>query len=98
MSNLFNKKPSLAFCIMMDAIGMLTYAIPFIGEWGDLIWAPFSGILFYVAFGSRGGLIGGVLNFLEEIIPFTDIIPTFTIAWYIQNHLMTDDKTKPLAK
>jgi hypothetical protein len=22
---------------------------------------------------------------LEELLPYTDIIPTFTIAWYIQN-------------
>jgi hypothetical protein len=31
-------------------------------------------------------MIGGVLNFLEEIIPFTDIIPSFTIAWFIRKN------------
>jgi hypothetical protein len=35
-------------------------------------------------FGGRFGMLGGVLNFLEEIIPFTDIIPSFTIAWFIR--------------
>jgi hypothetical protein len=37
-------------------------------------------------FGGRIGMIGGVLNFLEEIIPFTDIIPSFTIAWFIRKN------------
>jgi hypothetical protein len=32
------------------------------------------------------GLIGGVLNFLEEIMPLTDIIPSFTIAWFIRKN------------
>lgn len=32
-------------------------------------------------------------HFLEEIIPFTDIIPTFTIAWYIQQKLKPAEKT-----
>jgi hypothetical protein len=27
------------------------------------------------------GKIAGVLGFLEELILFTDIIPTFTITW-----------------
>ena len=44
----------------------------------------FSGYIFYKLFGGRLGLIGGVLDFLEEIIPGTDIIPSFTIAWFIR--------------
>jgi hypothetical protein len=32
-------------------------------------------------------MLGGAFSFLEEIIPFTDIIPTFTLAWYLQNKL-----------
>lgn len=84
-SKLFTKKPSLLFCIAMDAVGMLTYFVPAIGEWGDTVWAPLSAYIFYQSFGSVGGLLGGAFSFLEEILPFTDIIPTFTIAWYLQN-------------
>jgi hypothetical protein len=76
--------PSLALCILLDVVGMLTYAIPAFGEFGDVVWAPLSGIIFYRLFGGKFGMIGGVLSFLEEIIPWTDIIPTFTIAYFIR--------------
>lgn len=70
----------------MDIIGMATYIFPALGETADVVWAPISAFIFYLMFGGRFGMIGGVLNFLEEIIPFTDIIPTFTIAWFIRKH------------
>ena len=76
--------PNIALCIILDVIGMATYFIPALGEFADVIWAPISGFLFFTLFGGRFGMIGGVLNFLEEIIPFTDIIPSFTIAWFIR--------------
>jgi hypothetical protein len=78
--------PNIGICIIMDVIGMATYLFPALGEFGDIIWAPISGYVFYKLFGGRFGLIGGVLNFLEEIIPFTDIIPSFTIAWFIRKN------------
>ena len=83
-----NKKkpvvPNIALCILLDVIGMASYLIPALGEFADVVWAPISGLIFFKLFGGRFGVIGGVLNFLEEIIPFTDIIPSFTIAWFIR--------------
>ena len=76
--------PNIALCILMDLIGMVSYAFPAFAEFGDIVWAPISGYMFYKLFGGRLGLIGGVLDFLEEILPFTDIIPSFTIAWFIR--------------
>ena len=76
--------PNIAICIAMDLIGMFTYIIPALGEYADIIWAPISAMIFYKMFGGRIGLIGGVLNFVEEILPFTDIIPSFTIAWFVR--------------
>ena len=76
--------PNMAVCLIMDLIGMFTYAIPGLGEFADIVWAPISAIIFYKMFGGRIGMIGGVLNFLEEIMPFTDVIPSFTIAWLIR--------------
>lgn len=66
---------------------MFTYLIPGVAEWADAVWAPVSAMLFFQFFGGAGGLLGGAFSFLEEALPFTDIIPTFTIAWYIQNKL-----------
>ena len=78
--------PNIFICIVLDLIGMASYLIPAMGEFADIIWAPLSGLIFYKLFGGRFGMIGGVLNFLEEIIPFTDIIPSFTIAWVIRKN------------
>jgi len=78
---MFNKQPTLLFCLLMDALGYATYAIPGIGELGDIIWAPVSAIIFFKVFGGWKGAFGGIFNFVEEILPGTDFIPTFTIAW-----------------
>mgnify|MGYP000043250089 FL=1 len=28
------------------------------------------------------GKVGGVITFIEEIVPFTDFIPSFTLMWF----------------
>ena len=78
--------PNIGICILMDLIGMASYIFPAMAEFTDIVWAPISGYIFYKLFGGKIGMIGGVLNFLEEIIPFTDIIPSFTIAWFIRKN------------
>jgi hypothetical protein len=78
--------PPIGLCVVMDLLGMATYAIPGLGEFADIVWAPISGFVFYLLFGGRFGLLGGVLNFAEEIIPFTDVIPSFTIGWLVRKH------------
>ena len=87
MKNLKTEKlflPNIAICILMDLLGMATFIFPGVGEFVDLVWAPISGYIFYKMFGGRVGMIGGVLNFIEEVIPGTDVIPSFTIAWFIR--------------
>jgi len=75
--------PSLATCIFMDLIGYISYGIPFLGEVLDLAWAPISALIFMKLFGFRKGFIGGMFNFVEELLPGLDFIPTFTITWCI---------------
>jgi hypothetical protein len=75
------QQPSLAFCIIMDVLGFATYAIPGLGELGDIVFAPVSAIIFYFMFGSWKGAL---FNFTEEILPGTDFIPTFTIMWFMR--------------
>ena len=75
---MIKKQPSLAFCVVMDVLGFATYAIPGLGELGDIIFAPLSAIIFYFMFGSWKGAL---FNFTEEILPGTDFIPSFTIMW-----------------
>ncbi len=77
------KSPSLAVCILMDLIGLATFAVPVLGEFGDILWAPISALIFYKSFGGTKGMLGGMFNFLEEILPGFDFIPTFTIMYFM---------------
>lgn len=76
--------PSLLLCVLMDLFGYATYMLPVIGEWGDIVWAPISAFVFYKSFGGKTGTIGAFINFAEEIIPFTDFIPTFCLGYLYQ--------------
>ncbi|MEO5985182.1 MAG: hypothetical protein ABIP80_06720 [Ferruginibacter sp.] len=77
--------PSIVFCVFMDLIGYASFAIPGLAEISDVIWAPISAFIFLKTFGGRIGRMGSVFNFIEEVLPFTDFIPSFTIAWFIRN-------------
>ncbi len=84
-SHLFQKPmPSLAMCLLMDVLGYATYALPFLGEFLDILWAPVSAFIFFRMFGGTKGVVGGVFNFFEELMPGLDFIPTFTITWALQ--------------
>ena len=63
------------------------YSNPGIAETTDLIWAPISGMLLVAMYKGTTGKVAGVIGTLEELIPFTDIIPTFTITWFYENYL-----------
>src|SRR5215212_9258244 len=86
--------PNIALCVFLDLIGMASYVFPFLGEFSDLVWAPVSAMIFNKLFGGRLGMIGGVLNFLEELVPFTDVIPSFTIAWFIRKKELDKEAAK----
>lgn len=73
--------------IIFDAVGMLSFSIPFIGEFGDVIWAPMSAFILARMYKGTVGKVGGFISFVEELLPFTDIIPTFTLTW-IYTHII----------
>ncbi len=75
------QQTSLLFCLVMDAIGYATYALPFLGEFADIIWAPVSAVIFFRTFGGWKGAFGSVFNFAEELLPGFDFIPSFTLMW-----------------
>ncbi len=79
-------KPSLLFCIIMDAIGYISFTLPILGEFSDIIWAPVSAYVFYKTFGGVRGLFGGIFNFIEEALPFVDFIPSFSIMWFLEKN------------
>lgn len=85
--------PSLSFCILMDLLGYASFAIPFFGEFFDLLWAPISGLIYMKTFGGAKGFLGGGFAFLEELLPGMDIIPTFTITWFMQHARRKKEQT-----
>lgn len=77
-----DKKTKLLLSLVFDAIGMITYAVPIFGEAADVIWAPISGLLLVIMYKGTVGKVAGLFGTIEELIPFTDVIPTFTITWF----------------
>ena len=67
--------------LLFDGIGMISFSIPLLGEFSDVIWAPIAAFIMTRMYKGRVGRTASILTFLEEIIPFTDIIPSFTITW-----------------
>lgn len=67
--------------LVYDAIGMATASIPLVGGLLDLAWAPYAAKKMSEMYPGKKGKLASVIVFLEEILPFTDIIPTFTLMW-----------------
>jgi hypothetical protein len=75
------KYKKLVLGVLLDGIGMLSLALPGLGEFLDLIWAPVAGWLMVRMYPGRKGRIAGVIAFLEELLPGLDVIPSFTLMW-----------------
>ena len=75
------KYKKLFLGLLFDVIGMLSFAIPLIGDFADIIWAPLAGWLMTRMYKGKIGQVAGVITFLEEIIPGFDVIPSFTLMW-----------------
>jgi len=81
LEKISNKNRNLILGIVFDGIGMLSFIIPGIGEFSDVVWAPIAGFLMTQMYKGTVGKVGGIFAFIEEIIPFTDVIPSFTLTW-----------------
>jgi hypothetical protein len=77
-----DKKVKLLLSLIFDGIGMLSYVVPVFAESLDVVWAPISGLLLVLMYKGTVGKIAGLFGIIEELIPFTDVIPTFTITWF----------------
>jgi hypothetical protein len=89
------EKPStkkLISSILLDLVGMATYIFPIIGESFDIIWAPIAGFILNRMYKGTVGKVGGIIVFLEEILPATDIIPTFTLTWIYTYYFSKKEK------
>lgn len=66
----------LFFCLGIDFFGSLSEIVPVFGELTDIIYAPIAATALRSLYGSN---VIFALEFTEEILPFTDILPLATI-------------------
>ncbi len=87
-----SKYIKLGLSILFDALGLLSFAIPGVGEFEDIVWAPLSYWLMTKMYAGTLGKVSGIISFVEEAIPGTDFIPTFTITWFVEHYYFKKDK------
>jgi hypothetical protein len=67
--------------IILDLIGMASMFIPVVGWALDLIWAPYAAGQMRKMYPTIAGKRASWIVFIEEILPWTDFIPTFSAMW-----------------
>ncbi len=72
-----NKYKKLAIGLVLDAFGYASFAFPLL----DIVWAPLSAYFMTKLYEGRKGKIAAAITFIEEAMPFLDVIPTFTLMW-----------------
>lgn len=78
-----SKYIKLLASILLDVIGMLPFFIPGLGEMVDIVWAPLSAYLIVKIYQNKVSKYTAVMGFIEEALPFSDVVPTFTITWLL---------------
>lgn len=91
------KYRNLFLGLLFDGIGMLSFIIPGIGEFSDVIWAPIAGWLMTRLYKGKIGQAAGVVTFIEELIPGLDVIPSFTIMW-LYTYVFSSKKNKKIER
>ncbi|WP_339754934.1 hypothetical protein [uncultured Winogradskyella sp.] len=71
------KHQILLLSLLFDALGYVSLIFPPF----DFVWAPLSAYLMTKLYKGREGKIAAVISFVEEALPFLDVIPTFTLMW-----------------
>ncbi|KAL7479354.1 hypothetical protein ACHAW6_005088 [Cyclotella cf. meneghiniana] len=70
----------LIVSLTIDFIGSASYLLPIVGEGFDVVWAPISMVLI----GAMYDVSSPALKYfalMEELLPFTDIVPSATLGW-----------------
>lgn len=70
----------LIVSLLIDLIGSSSYLLPLVGEAFDLTWAPTQAVLVAAMYDDVSPSLK-YIAFAEEILPFTDLIPSATYGW-----------------
>jgi hypothetical protein len=80
---LLKKHQKLLLGLLFDALGYVSFFIPVF----DFFWAPLSAYLMTQMYAGKKGKIAGVIVFIEEALPFIDVVPTFSLMWIYNYYL-----------
>ncbi|APY07265.1 hypothetical protein BWZ20_02645 [Winogradskyella sp. J14-2] len=72
-----SKYKILALSIFFDALGYVSFVFPAF----DFVWAPLSAFLMTKLYKGREGKVAAAIAFVEEALPFLDVVPTFSLMW-----------------
>lgn len=72
-----NKYKILGWSILFDTLGYVSLVFPPF----DFIWAPLSAYLMTKLYKGKEGKIAAIISFVEEALPFLDVVPTFSLMW-----------------
>ncbi|RLN93232.1 hypothetical protein BBJ28_00015555 [Nothophytophthora sp. Chile5] len=76
---LANPSRKLVASLAIDFLGNATFVVPGLGELADVLWAPVSAKMVDTLY-SESSPHAKYVAFVEELLPFTDFIPTATLA------------------
>lgn len=79
-----NSSRKLIASLAIDFLGNATFVVPGLGEMADVLWAPVSAKMVDTLY-KDSSPHAKYVAFLEELLPFTDFIPTATLAWMKEN-------------
>jgi hypothetical protein len=95
--NIENKYQKLLLGILFDVVGYVSFIIPGLAELTDIVWAPASAYLMTKMYKGNRGKVAGVISFIEEALPWTDVIPTFTLMW-LYTYVFSSSNKKEVKK
>ncbi|GAB5563166.1 MAG: hypothetical protein Wins2KO_02290 [Winogradskyella sp.] len=87
------KTEKLLLSLVFDALGYVSLIFPPF----DFIWAPLSAYLMTKLYKGKKGKIAAVISFVEEALPFLDVVPTFTLMW-LYSYVLGPEKKNSMIK
>ena len=83
------KRKRLVYGIVCDLLGMVSMVFPPF----DFVWAPASAYIMTSLYKGREGKVAAVVSFVEEALPWVDIVPSFTLMWIYTYYIRRNKKT-----
>ena len=80
MTNIWSK---LLLSLAIDSIGSASYMLPVVGEVLDVVYAPIQTVTIMAMYDYVSGWLQ-YLSFVEEILFWTDVVPSATIGWLLE--------------